>query len=117
MNKALSSILLIFGICASSLAAEKNRTVSFPRCEVQEASAVAASVKRDYLQKQVFQWKDDQEILGQQRPVVWVNLREPVNKGDNVITVHLTARGKKADIQYRVRVDCKNGSATWQRKG
>ncbi|MCS1255331.1 YebF family protein, partial [Escherichia coli] len=53
----------------------------------------------------------------QQRPVVWVNLREPVNKGDNVITVHLTARGKKADIQYRVRVDCKNGSATWQRKG
>ncbi|MFL7653048.1 hypothetical protein IXX05_19740, partial [Escherichia coli] len=67
MNKALSSILLIFGICASSLAAEKNRTVSFPRCEVQEASAVAASVKRDYLQKQVFQWKDDQEILGQQR--------------------------------------------------
>ena len=117
MNKTLSSILLIFGICASSLAAEKNRTVSFPRCEVQEASAVAASVKRDYLQKQVLHWKDDQEILGQQRPVVWVNLREPVNKGDNVITVHLTARGKKADIQYRVRVDCKNGSATWQRKG
>ncbi|MEY1587096.1 YebF family protein, partial [Escherichia coli] len=47
----------------------------------------------------MLQWKDDQEILGQQRPVVWVNLREPVNKGDNVITVHLTARGKKADIQ------------------
>ncbi|HCN9386089.1 TPA: hypothetical protein N6751_005105, partial [Escherichia coli] len=52
----------------------KKRTVSFPRCEGQEASAVSASVKRNYLQEQVLQWKDDQEILGQQRPVVWVNL-------------------------------------------
>ena len=95
----------------------KKRTVSFPRCEGQEASAVSASVKRNYLQEQVLQWKDDQEILGQQRPVVWVNLHEPVNKGDNVITVHLTARGKKADIQYRVRIDCKNENAIWQRQG
>ncbi|MBW6098587.1 hypothetical protein HT118_23475 [Escherichia coli] len=31
----------------------------FPRCEGQESSAVAASVKRDYLQKQVLHWKDD----------------------------------------------------------
>ncbi|HGC3441491.1 TPA: YebF family protein, partial [Escherichia coli] len=56
MNKTLSSILLTFGICVSSLATDKNRTVSFPRCEGQESSAVAASVKRDYLQKQVLHW-------------------------------------------------------------
>ncbi|EEW2347557.1 hypothetical protein D9J84_24070 [Escherichia coli] len=59
MNKTLSSILLTFGICVSSLATDKNRTVSFPRCEGQESSALAASVKRDYLQKQVLHWKDD----------------------------------------------------------
>ncbi len=80
MNKTLSAILVILGFCASSLAADKNKTVSFPRCEGLDASAVAASVKQDYLQKQVLQWKDDQVILGQQRPVVWVNLREPVKK-------------------------------------
>ncbi|EKG7307605.1 hypothetical protein L6004_RS27590, partial [Escherichia coli] len=44
-------------------------------------------------------------IFSQQHPVVWVNLRELVSKGDNLVTVHLTARGKKADIQYRVRID------------
>ncbi|WNK04159.1 protein YebF [Escherichia coli] len=116
MNKILSAIPLIFGLCASSLATDKNRTVSFPQCEGQEASAVAAGIKRDYLQNLVLRWKDDQAILGQQRPVVWVNLRELANKGDNIITVHLTARGKKADIQYRVRVDCQNGTAIWQRQ-
>ncbi|MDM8921057.1 YebF family protein, partial [Escherichia coli] len=55
-------------------------------------------------------------LLSQQRPVVWVNLRELVSKGDNLVTVHLTARGKKADIQYRVRIDCKNENAIWQRQ-
>jgi hypothetical protein len=55
-------------------------------------------------------------IFSQQHPVVWVNLRELVSKGDNLVTVHLTARGKKADIQYRVRIDCKNENAIWQRQ-
>ncbi|AYW30733.1 YebF family protein [Escherichia coli] len=56
-------------------------------------------------------------LLSQQRPVVWVNLRELVSKGDNLVTAHLTARGNKADIQYRVRIDCKNENAIWQRQG
>ncbi|EGO9671741.1 YebF family protein [Escherichia coli] len=55
-------------------------------------------------------------LLSQQRPVVWVNLRELVSKGDNLVTAHLTARGNKADIQYRVRIDCKNENAIWQRQ-
>ncbi|WP_226570641.1 protein YebF [Mangrovibacter yixingensis] len=117
MNKTgiLTGCMAAFALLAVSVTVDAAaKRVSFISCENMKADNIAATVKNDYLQNQLQRWSDDQKALGQNDPVAWVNVKDMHHNGDTWV-VPLVVRGKKQDLHYQVTVDCKAGSADYQR--
>lgn len=113
MIKTGTLFMGLLALCSAPALAAPAHDVSFPRCEGSDAETIASSVKRDYQQNRIPRWADDQRILGQADPVAWVNPKE-VRGEDDTWQVPLTVRGKNTDIQYRVTIDCRKGTARYQ---
>ncbi|WP_455428294.1 protein YebF [Dryocola sp. LX212] len=114
MNK--TGITLCTALCLSSFlaAAADPHKVKITPCEGLDADGIANVIKGDYQQNRIVSWPDDRKKLGQADPVAWVNSKEVTGKNDQW-KVPLTIRGMNTDIHYTVLVDCKKGTADYQR--
>ncbi|MBP6121387.1 MULTISPECIES: protein YebF [Providencia] len=107
----LGGCALVFSSFALSVNQDEGKAAPFVSCGNLTEPQIAAQVKSDFIHNRLPRWADEKALLGK-KAVAWVNDKE-VTKADAIYTVPLVVRGAKTDLQYRVAVDCKNNTITY----
>lgn len=115
VNRKIAVILggcaLVFSSVAMSVNTDEGKAAAFVSCQNLTEPQVAAQVKKDFMNNRLPRWADEKALLGT-KAVAWVNDKDVV-KTDSGYTIPLTVRGSKSDLQYRVAVDCKQDTITY----
>ncbi|MTC59144.1 hypothetical protein GKR50_03815 [Providencia rustigianii] len=111
MAVVLGSCALVFSSFAFSVNTDEGKAAPFVSCGNLTEPQVAAQVKSDFMNNRLPRWTEEKAAVGK-KAVAWVNDSE-VTKTDDGYVVPLVVRGSKSDLHYRVAVNCKNNTVTY----
>ncbi|CAG9422114.1 protein YebF [Providencia alcalifaciens] len=115
INKKMAVVLggcaLVLSSFAFSANKEEGKAAAFVSCGNLTEPQIAAQVKNDFMNNRLPRWSDEKAAVGK-KAVAWINDNE-VTKTEEGYILPLVVRGSKSDLHYRVTVNCKNDTITY----